>query len=781
MLFLSLNIFALEVSITGAKENFQQYSTLHLKDNEPFLCQEIINDFKIVTKVVCAFNKKPSVKIKNLQNSFFKIENEIKKTTFFLIITPFKKLKLYPMIFDMTKDATVYQANVKVANHWMLVGYNKEIPYIKKEKNMDTAINFPFQLETNSLPFVGGLDIKGNPVHIKRVGDVTEYLKIKKLYKEKKYDVCLDRTQDVMEEYPNSLFISEFIYYKIRIYTKLNDNDNVILLSKEFLHEYSSDDNIPEILALLAKSYSEIGLSTDADYFFDRLFSEHEASEYAKWGYIYKGAMLERDGIPAKALSFYKKALDKTKEIEIALSAAYKLANYKVINDSDKKEASSYINKIASTQGSFFMNDLPKSMDIMYRFADASEFKTAALIAKSIVDATNKDHDEYERLLKDRAMWLSKTEDKQKALAALNDYIKEFEDGTFLEIIEVAKDALFFDTNDANYTVKLAELDYLIEEYDADTIGNRAVYEKAKLLFENEKYAQVLDFKESILELDAEFYEDKEDIVVDSAIGAMKFALKNRKCQEVLTISNDYNITLSHEWDDGVYECSMMGGDYILSKEITSRNIKSKDLDLRKLWLYRYIKVDFATGNYSNVVDASNELVTLISDDKESKYKEIYRILFDTYQRLEKHEKLLEAIVKIKKVFGRDYRDIERYIAVMSMGNDIKDDNIIIKYGEEVVKIQNRSSSYAQSPFVEFTLYQAYLNIENLDKALDIIESLDMVELSNVNRARQKYLLGSILSKLWRNEDAQKAYQESVDADATSPWSELAKSSMKDI
>lgn len=779
--FLSFSLEALELSLSGAKENFQHYSTLHLKDPKPFLCQELVDDFKVVTKVICAFNKRPSVKINNLQNSFFKIENQVKKDTFFLIISPFHKIKLYPMIFDMTKDETLYQANIKMSNHWMLIAYKDKIPFIKKEQMVDTAINFPFQLGSNKLPFVGGLDIKGNPVHIKRVGDVTQYLKIKKLYKEFKYEKCLELVESVMQDYPSSLFNAEFIFYKIRIYAKLNDNDSVISLSKEFLREYSSDENIPEVLALVAKSYAEIGMSTDADYFFDRLFSEHESSKYTQWGYIYKAEMLERDGVPSKALHFYKKALDETEDIDIALSAAYKLANYKVINSSDKKEASQYIMKIVNTQADFFMNDLVKSLDIMYRFADASEFETAAIIAKSLVDAMKKDDDEYEVLLKDRGMWLSKTDDKQKALSALNDYIKEFVDGVFIDIVEIAKDELFFDTNDANYSIKLAELDYLIEEYDTDTIGNRAVYEKGKLLLEYEKYSEVLDMEESILELDAEFFEDKEDIIVDSAIGEMKLALKNRECQKVLNISNDYNITLSNDWDDGVYECSMMGGDYRLSKEVASRNLKSKNLDLRKLWLFRYIKVDFATGNYSNVIEASQELIVLISDEDDSKYKEIYRIIFDTYERVEKNEKLLESIINIQKIFSSDYKDIERYVSVMSMGNDIKDDNIVIKYGEEVMKIQDKSSSFAQSPFVEFTMYQAYLNIDNLDKALDIIVSLDRVDLKKSDRARQKYLLGSILLKLWRNEEAKEAYQESIDADSSSPWAELAKSSIEDI
>lgn len=770
--------FALEVSLSGAKENFQNYSTFHLKDDKPFLCKEMKNDFNEVEQVVCAFNKKPTTKIKELQNSFFKIQNKIQNKTFFLIITPFQKIKLYPMVFDLTKDKTVYQADVELSKHWMIVGYIDKLPYIKQEKMSNTGINFPFELVEDTLPYVGGLDIKGNPVHIKRVGDVSDYLKIKKLYKDGKYELCLELIDDVKKDYPNSLFNAELIYYKIKVYAKLDNNENVIELSKKYLQEYSSDENVPEVLSLIARAYAVAGMSTDADYFFDRLFSEHADSVFTEWGYIYKGEMLESSGATSGAIKFYKQALDETEDIDVAVSAAYKLANYNVSYGS-RKEATEYIMKIVDSKPSFFINDLEASLDMMYQFADEEDYLPAAAIAKSILGQINRNHDEHEILLKDRGIWLSKTDKKQEALEALNDYIKEYQYGTYEIEVSTAKDGLFFDTSDANFSVKLAEYNELIDTYKDDTIGDRAVYEKAKLLVNNKKYGEVLDFKNSILNLDSTTYEDVDSIIHESAIGEMKFSLENQKCQEVLNISSDYNVTLSNEWDNGIYACAMKGGDYQLAKKISGKNLKSTDLKHRKKWLYRYIKVDFATGNYSEVIEASKELISLIEDDKNSKYKEVYRILFDTYDRLENNDKLLNAIIDVQNVFGSNYKDIERYVAVMNMGSETKDDNIVIKYGQEVANIQNSSKSYAQSPFVEFTLYQAYLNIEDLQRALDIIESLDTVELNKTDRARQKYLLATVLAKLWRDEEAQKAYQEAIDADPASPWAKLAKSAQE--
>ena len=776
--FLSFNLFALDISLQGAKENFKTYSTLHLQDKDKFLCQEIKNDFEVVTKIVCAFSKAPIQELKPLQNDFFKIDFKSKDKTFFLIITPYKKMKLYPIVFKLYVDDSVFNADIKLAKHWMIVGYDEKIPYMDNDDISDVAINFPFYLDKDKLPYVGSLDLKGNPVYIKEVGDVSSYLKIKKYFQQKKYEECLNLIDDVMYEYPNSLFSAELLYYKIIVNAKLKNNDSVIELSKTFLREYSADDNVAEVLALLARSYSLNGLNSQADYFFDRLFSEHPDSPYAKWGYIYKGEMLEDSGAMSKAIKYYKKALNETKDIEIAATAAYKLAQY-YIDNAKKTKADEYVLKIIKAKPDFFVQNYKDSLAMMQSFADAGEYLVASKIAKALLDKIDMNYDEYESILKNRALWLCKTEHKKEAVLALNEYLKKFPDGMYIDEVQVARDGLFFDINDENLTAKLATYDNLIQTYNKDSIGERAIYEKAKLLLKHKMYSEVLSFKDDILSLDKEQYPDIEKIVDDAALGAMQIALDKKECKSVLDISSKYSIVLSDDWDDGIYECAMKGADFLLAKKIADKNLKSKDLEIRKKWLYRYIKIDFATGNYSDVVKASNELITLIDDPKNSKYKDVYRILFDTYQRLENDNKMIETMSELQKVFKTNYKDIERYMAMVALGSQRKDDNLVIKYAKEVMKIQKKSNSYVQSPFVEFTLYQSYIDKENYSEALRVIKSLDNIKLKPSDRARQKYLLGSVYEKLWRDEDAQKAFKASIDADPTSPWAKLAKSAME--
>ena len=777
-LFLLLNFFsslhALEIFINSADEEHERYSILHLKNKNNFLCQEIKDDFGVVTKIVCAFTKRPQVKIKKLQSDFFKIDTTIDKDTFFLIIIPHLQLKLIPVLFNLNVDNTIYQPNATMSNHWTIVGFKEKLPIIREKKKLEMSIDFPYYSDVNKFPYVGGLDLKGNPIHIEKVEDVTDYLKIKKFFKEKKYDKVMELIDEILDAYPNSLFKAEFLYYKMKAFNKLDNSESIIDISKIYLREYSSDENIPEVLSLTAKAHSNIGLNIDADYFFDRLFSEYEKSVFTQWGYIYKGEMLEESGGTKVAISFYEKALNETQNIDVAATAAYKLAHIHLAYSYEK--SAEYIMKIIGAKPEFFNNDFKTSKNMMDTFAEREDYLTASEIAKALYEAVTMVSDDYEILVKDRALWLAKTIQTKKALKALSKYAKEFPDGDFINEIDVAKDAMFFDTEELNDSKKLQEYDKLIEEYNENATGKRATYEKAKLLLNMNKYYEVLDMKDEILNLDENEYKDLELIISDSVVGAMQESLKDKKCEDVLLLFNEYNQTLEKKWDNGMYMCAIKGGELELAKSIAFDNLKYEKFDLRKKWLYRYIQVEYKIGNNQKVIDASKDLIKLIEEDKKSPYLEVYRHIFDAYLRLDDTENMILFIIKIENIYGVSYKDLDRYVALMTLGNDRKDNVMIIKYGSIAYTIQVDTKSYPQSPLVEFTLYQAYIEQENFDKALKTIKSLDDVKLSKKRRARQKYLLGTVYSKLWRDEDASKAYEEAIKADFTSPWAKLAKS-----
>jgi tetratricopeptide (TPR) repeat protein len=779
LLLLTTNSLALEISINSARDNHEKFSTLHIRDDAKFLCQEELDDFKETIEVVCAFSKKPSQDINKIQNDFFIVDTKTKNKTFFLIIKPFKKMKLQPVVFDLTQEDSVYRADIKLSKHWMIVGYKEKPPFINDQAYNQDTIDFPFVMQEDMLPYVGGLDIAGKPVKIKQVKDIKDFLRVKEFYAKADYERALDKLEDILFEYPNTLFKPELLYYKIKIFDQMQRYEEIVELSKTFIREYSSNSNIAEILSISAKTYSKLGQTANADYFFDRIFDEHTDSLYAKWALVYKGEMLEAEGLSDKSVGFYEKALKETQNIDVAATAAFNLAKYH-LQKLNKQKASGYITKIYEAKPEYFNTRYYESQELMQQFVSEGEYKSGANIASALLIGQDKNDPDAEWLLRNQGIWLSKSKNNIEALEPLKKYLKMYEFGLFEDEVKVAKDSLFFDesVDDENVSKKIEKFTELMDVYRGDSIGDRAIYEKAKLLNEKAYYAQALELEDKLLALDDTKYKNIPQVIHTSAVGYMKQSLKQKKCNEVLNTSNEYNITLSDEWDDGIYDCAMQGADYSLARNTSVKNLNSKNLDHRKKWLYRHIKLDFATGNYSDVIQASKELISLIKNDKNSEYLDIYRVIFDTYQRLEQSENMLKAVKDLEKVFGINHKDIERYVAVIGIGVDEKDNNIVIKYAKDVMALQNSASSYTQSPYVEFSVYEAYINIEDFNKALDAVKSLDKLELKQKDRVRQKYLLGSVYTKLWRDKQAIEAYEKVIELDPDSVWAELAKSAI---
>lgn len=771
-------LYALEIAFQAGKEDFEKYTVLHVREKSPFICEPQFDNFNNINKVICAFSKRPEDLFKPLNDDFFNVVSEMKKDTFFLIITPIYQMKLIPDVFDLSKDTTIFKSDVKLSKSWVMVGYKDKFPLLKEVKTPDTGLNLPITFTNDDLLYVGSLDIQGNPVHIKQARDVTAYLDAKKKYEAKDYSKVLNIIDEIIKSYPDSIFMSELLYYKIKSLEKLGEHEEVVSLSKSYLRNYSSDENVPEILSLTARAYSKMSLNSDADYFYDRLFSEHSDSVFSKKGMIYKADQLVDAGNSKKALEYYERALNETADIDTAAIAAYKISNY-YLNGGQAKKAKRYIDKILEADPDYFLKDIQDSISLASSLADKALFLEASKIAQIVLKTLKKSDDDYESLLKNSGVWLAKTDEKSDAIKLLNRYLSEFAYGNYSDIVTTTKDSLFFDIDDANLTTKLAKYDSLIQTYKNDPIGDKALYKKAELLYESLKYQEILNMKDSLQALETTAYPKVDELIDGSATALMKEKLKNNQCSDVVEISKNYNVKLSSEFDDGLYNCYVALSEFDNAKEIASANISSVVLTQKMKWIYRYATADFKTGNYKEAISAGNDLIKLIEKEKKSPYKDIYRVMFDAYQRVGNDEKMMAMMSKILELFKDDFKDIERYVQMMTLGTRLKDDTVIITYGQKVMDLQTQTSSYSQSPYVEFALYQAYVNKDNMTKAMDVLYALDDRDLSREQRARQKYLLGSLLQKQWRYDEAKEEYKKSIAANKESPWAKLSADAMK--
>ncbi len=779
LLFLTpLYLNALEISFQAGKENFSKYTLLHVKASSPFICEPQVDDFNNITKVICAFSKKPDQSLKPLNDDFFKVISEVKKGTFFLIITPVHKMKLLPDVVNVASEDTFFQSKVRLSKSWVMIGYKEKFTLLADKKSSEKNLNLPVTFPKYEPLYVGSLDIAGKPVHIRQAGDVSGYLKAKKSFESKDYAATVQAIDEIVKSFPDSIFMSELLYYKIKALSKLKKYDEVTALSKVYLRSYASDENVPEVLSLTAMGYSQQHQKSDADYFYDRLFSEHSDSVFSKKGLIYKGDQLLEAGDSKKGIEYYQRALNETNDIDTAATASQKIANY-YLNGTSAKKAQNYVDKILQADPAYFLKDTDDSLKFASALAEKGMFLEASKISQILLAPVTKKDANYEQLLKNSGVWLAKTAEKAEAMKLLNRYIKEFPHGTFIDEVKTTKDSLFFDVNDGNISANLANYDKLIQNYKNDSIGQKALYKKAQLLLQGQKYTEVLALKTPLKALDKKIYPNVDDMINQSASALIKSKLKEGKCSEVVSISSEYNIKLASDFDDDLYNCYMKIPQLTLAKNMAAANINTKILTQRIKWMYRYAHVNFQTGDYNNAIKMGNDVITLIGKDKKSPYIDIYRTLFDAYQRVNDDNKMISMMTKVVDAFGENFKDIERYTQMMGLGARMKDDNIIITYGEKVMNLQRKTSTYTQSPYAEFATYQAYMNKGNSTKALDILYSLDKRALSKEQRARQKYLLGSLLQKKGKNSEAKAQFKKSVEASKESPWAKLAADAMK--
>jgi len=479
-----------------------------------------------------------------------------------------------------------------------------------------------------------------------------------------------------------------------------------------------------------------------------------------------------------KARKFYAKVLNETGDVTLASVAAFKLARY-YLEHAQRQKAIGYIGKILEGNRSYFSEHFSDSYDLAMRLSDHGDYAMAAAIAGALLDAMTPRHQQYEEVLKNRGIWLARAHDKAAAIESFERYLKMFAFGQYADEIKREKDALFFDMNDSNMSATLQAYNRIVEQYRGDAIAQKALYKKAKLLYDHHKYAQVVALQEALRALDPQEYDVTS--LIDGAVSALMQEHLNRgECHDALTLSQQYEITLPDTWDEKIYFCAFEAGEYLLAKNIADKHRKTQTLNERMTWLYRYIQVDFKLGNYTEVLDASKELITLIKMEQNQKtqYPAVYRIFFDANERLGNREGMMEGITTIETIFGLDFDDIDRYAQMVALGNRKGDDVMVENYAKKVIYLQEKKASYSQTPFVEFSLADALIRLHKEDDAIDVIKGLDARDLTQAQRARQKYMLGSLLQKSLKLDAAIEAYQQSAQADADSAWGALAKDAL---
>jgi len=741
------------------------------------VCQPKRNDFNEIIRIECPIGKSSANSFSPINNTHFTVEYQKYDMGYKIVIIPKTKIALYADGFDLRKDPQMYVSGEKPTKHWSVIGYSGKVPMLEEKNENPNALNLPIRSAKETYPYVGGLDLKGNPITMKRVQDVSDYMELKKAYKNQNYSKTLSLEKKTLEKYPNTIFKNELLLYQIRALHFMGDNEQLLPLSKQFIRQYSSDPGIAEVLAYTGDSYAKIGQGTDSDYFFNRLFTEHQNSPFATEGMFLKAQQLEIAGKPKPAANYYKMVLQKTKDVELASAAAFRLANMKIAFG-HLDEAKEYVEKIARANPNYFSKMREQSETMITTYAENKDPKTAAKITQCLMDRSIKKSDEHQLLLKNLGLLYAAAGEKDKALKRFDEYLKMYPYGAGFQEVKHAKDGLFFEQTEPKGEAGLKKYNDLIDHYGNDPVGQKALYKKAQLLLKEEKYQAILDIESDLYRLNTKEFPEVSSIITKSAVELTKKKLEALQCSEAMTLHKMYRLKLQPQWDGLTFDCALRMGNFPVAKKIATPHLKAPTIAEKQLWLTRMAKVYFELGEYKEALRSGKEAVTLLEAQKNPPLNEVYRTLFDTAQRLGDDVRMIEYIKGCESAFGTDFKDIERYTQMLSVGLKRKDDLLVQNYANRVVTLQNRTKSYTQSPFIEFTLAQSLMNQEKNNDALTILKSLTPRKLNPQQRSRQQYLIGSLEMKLGKTAEAKTAFSASIKADPASAWGKLAKDAL---
>jgi TolA-binding protein len=717
-----------------------------IKGDMPFSC------FKRQGGVKCVFDKIPSTPVFKTDTVFFKITPVFKNGKFIINFSINGNFILRSFQDSQYADPLI-GVDLNKSKKWVIIA-SKQIPFINRNGN--TGLDFYFH--NSPKPYIGTIDENGNPVNINtREQDIIKYFEIKRAY-EKGRNV-LDEINKFIKDYPDSVFLPDVEFLKIKILDQENRSDDVIKLAKEWIKKFAYSDNLPKVLLIMAKNYTQLGFMSDASYFYQRIINEYPGTEEAYMAMIYWADQMYITGQTKKAFELYKTALYSTKDINIASLAAMRLAQ-RYMDKGDIKTAFEYYKKVYQANKAFILKDKQKAYELANTLASHQLYSLAIEIGEDLLKKLKKLDNLYEPLEYHLAVWSYEEGNYDKAAYWINRYLNEFPYGDYSDQLLALRDRVLFEVNDGNLTEELKRINEVLKKYKGQPIAQKALYKKVMLLYKLKRYGDILKIKNQIMNIDDSLMKNKKEFIKNVAEKYALSMLKNNDCITAVNVIKEYNITINRKYDDKLYKCALEARDFDLASVICNKYLDSPNDRIFIKWMERKIKALEGMGDYSGVVTAIGDLCRV---KKTGCYK--YRLKkFFALWKLGRYKDALKTAEILDKT--KDIRNCDAFIKIVNWSLENGDGLTAAVYAKKIIDLQNMFKAYPYSPFVEFT-YAKYT--KNKKEAIKVLKNL-LPRVSGEDKARALYMLANLTgnkaylnqcvkvknSKLWKGlcEDA---------------------------
>ncbi|RUM44953.1 MAG: hypothetical protein DSY46_04230 [Hydrogenimonas sp.] len=763
-------------------ENHKPYVILHIRDTEPFHCESQFDEKGEPVAYMCQFEAPPLNRLAPISTDFFTIDCKEKKDRFTCFITSKKRSFIHPLPPPIYQNSTISTEPAKVSKHWIIVGYeSKEPPYLDKPQSFHDVLRFPINFQAYKIPTIGAVDINGEPVFVKKNRDIERFLVIKEAFELGKYRKTYELASDALESYPQSIFTSDFLRYKIKALVEEDlkeHTDEIVKLSKEFIRRFTSDENLPEVLLHLARVYTTLGFYNDADYYFKRLVDEHKNSKFADLGEIYWGDRYHLAGDDNRAVEHYLNAYYHAKDVDTASLAAYKIA-LRSFEHHKLDEAIAFLKKIWDKNRLFLLKNPDDAHKLARKLAAKKVYDFAIDINRALLDSMEQMDDRYETLLYEIAKWYEAKGDLQSAIAWYKKYLDAFAFGQYSDHIKQHLDALFVESNEANATEALRQYDRLIREYEGSAIADKALVAKISILLKQKRYDEILALVDQIQAIkDSEAKKRAETMFQEAVNTLFDDAAHEQVCKIGIVMVEKYGVNVAPKHESYLYDCYVKYARYEEALRLAQNHLSDKKVSDRLTWLCRTVAMLTALERYKEAYDALKDFKALAGKKQAKVCPNLPLNEVKIDYALGKYASVITTIHELSKVRNDDMRmaDLYRlgYDAARKSGDQLQQ----IWMLKTLVALQNSKASHPYSPWAEFELIRLYKLKKAYEKALQVAEAMEKLELKGEERARWFYEKGVLYEWLGKKERAEKIFESCSDLKEGGAWQKLCKEAL---
>ena len=768
--FLCSGLFALDVHVASGVYEGKSYSVLTLTHDNYFNCVNTATPKNPQDRYICPFEKIPITYPYKSQNKFFTIEPLVQDEKLYLIITP--KLKSYIKVLEPL------EGNKNLSKKWLLVGYEDKLPFI--HENAKPGLGFKVEINPDVPLHVGSLDIDRTPMQDeKRQTEVKDFLRVKELFEKGENGDTLSAIDSAIKYSKESLFLPELLLYKMRTLVLLGGKEHeTIDIGTLWVDTYTTHQDLPEVMLILAKANIDLGYMKEAQYYIDVLIHDYSESLYSQMAMIYKGERYEAASKQKEAAELYEKVLIGTKNVEMASLAAAKLAAL-FISIGNVETGLEYYKKIFQSNPAFFVKEVMRGYEYATNMASYSEFGLAAGISDEVLDRMDKIHPEFKNILLNNARWHAKAGEVAVAKERYEGYLEEFPFENNIAAVKVEYDKLFFDLDDRNVSARLASYDDLMKKYADSEIGAKAFYEKVLLLAEEHRYDQLKENLERFSKLDDAKFPDKGLDLTRISNEMFFYYLVNNRCADVVYLYKNYQVSVDSIYEDKLYQCLYDQYEYALAQKVADANLETTTGHFSIEWLGRKLDIYDKISLHRRAVDAGTDYVEAMK-------------LYGKKPSLERYMKLLNAMIKEQanlqilesvQMIEADYPDApnlpelyENAIKAAQKSGDLMQVN---QYARKLYTYQNDHGITTYTPWIEFTYADSQAKYERYQSAVKILQDLLQQDLKADERSMALYTQSTYLDQLGLLDLSKKVLKRCVELKGDDRFSRLCQEAVK--